>query len=199
MSNLLVSALVAGAVTILIELLAKPYTELRKDRLLRSSRERDEAIQSLTAYSTRVKYLNYMAGEDDRFRQELDSLEESLREISTSKVHALESMPRAINDLLHGDFGRSSAFIDVLRFLSQNIPRIDHRSEESDEKRKIDRMYMSLQRDMADFAETPLEYLRTPKWRVAKRLSIKRKAVEEQVRRSERYEEMRRNETKDTG
>ena len=59
----MVPALVAVLATLLIEFFAKPYLEVRKERLLRAARRRWELVEAIRALEERIHLLGFLVGE----------------------------------------------------------------------------------------------------------------------------------------
>jgi hypothetical protein len=165
--TIVVPALVAALVTLLLEFFAKPYLEVRKERLLRAARRRWELVEAIQAVEERAHLLGFMVGEGEADLLTVEKLIEDLaRDIDRAEELSTgleEQLPDPIVSEMYFATGFYWSTMDRLRACSR-LPEEDRISA-----------YRSELTGEGTFA-LPGVYLLTPKWRVFRRRKLVKRA-----------------------
>ena len=169
--TVVVPALVAVLVTLLIEFFAKPYLEVRKERLLRAARRRWEMVEAIRALEERIHLLGFLVGEGAADLLTIEKVIADLaRDIDRAEELSIgleEELPDPIVLEMYAATGFYGSTVDRLRASSRH-PEEDRISAYSSVLRGGGRTYA-----------LPGTYLLTPKWRVLRRRKHVKRAEDE--------------------
>jgi len=173
--TVLTSALVAAAVTLVIEIFAKPLIEVRKDRLLRRSKERDELARAICILSARFQALDIKLLAFKRFGGHLDDVSKALESIEGNPTATLSWLHPSIRRSLFFDIGYTRALIESLFLLHSELRESEHPDDVELANREKD-TYRAFVKEMGLFGMTATAYINTPRWKFLKRWKLRRQA-----------------------
>jgi hypothetical protein len=198
-TTILVSAATAALISLLTELLVRPWLELRKDRILRRDRDRAAFITELIAYSTYIEDAVTVA-RSSTVGVRYETLKELIERTSEFRNKALYVRwgPAPIRDLIEFGLGVTYAkFVGLLAILDDDAMRVQFQGfkepvaranggEEQRFRELTPEEIRLLSRYMAEaffrvidtqgFFTIPVRYFTTPRWHLAQRLSLRRQA-----------------------
>jgi hypothetical protein len=162
---ILVPAVVAAVVTLITELVAQPYVEIHKKRVLRQDDQRQELIDAFRAVDSGVRQLRIDISkdqglgsiEDEEIEGEIEDLDQNIQradDISIS-VHG-RLLPRSLDGLAAWSLGDRKELIRRLRRAS-HLPEGERREH-----------YLNELSSGSDF-DLPIQYMETSRWRPLKR------------------------------
>jgi len=171
--SLVASAAVATGVTLFIEVTAKPWLELRKDRILRRSRDVESLVAQLLAIEGAVitaKSKLTSIWEPGEFLRDLDGKVAALR----SQKSLGGSMPRPLRLLLVRGLGLIAGFVAVAAIVYVSFEEEFGASPLTDtHARRATGDTLAL---VDEVIRLPLQYLMTPKYRILKRRELIKRA-----------------------
>ncbi|MFF9116248.1 hypothetical protein ACF09Y_11700 [Streptomyces massasporeus] len=164
----------AAAISILVELTAKPWTERRKERLLRVARERDEQIAQLAYLETKYRTAPYRLGTVWDVNSLLRELDEDLAKYSNQHLLVGDWASKPVRDLLSIGLGVTRGMV------AASVVVVDHARETMGEGLAAEQYARdstkAVLRLASGFLDVPLRYALTPKWRISKRAALSKQA-----------------------
>jgi hypothetical protein len=165
--SVFIPALVAALVALLIELLAKPHLEVRKERLMRAARRGWELAEAFRAVDVRLETLAWLARQE---KATLATIEKGIidlgREVDeVEQLAPTVELPEPMRAVVDYGIGFFMAVMDELR--SKAALAEDERIAG----------YRSAILSGTDFG-LPTVYLQTPRWHVLRRRRLVRDATD---------------------
>lgn len=171
--SLVASAAVATGVTLFIEVTAKPWLEMRKDRILRRSRDAESLVVQLLAIEGAVvtaKSKLTSVWEPGEFLRDLDEKVTTLR----GQKSLGSSMPKPLRQLLARGLGLISGFVAVAAIVYVSFEEEFGASPLTETyARRATGNTLAL---VHEVIRLPLQYLMTPKYRVFERRALIKQA-----------------------
>ncbi|MFF0792745.1 hypothetical protein [Streptomyces spiralis] len=153
----------AAAVSIFVELTAKPWTERRKERLLRVARERDEQIAQLAYLEAKYRTAPYRLGTVWDVNSLLRELDEDLAKYSNQHLLVGDWASKPVRDLLSIGLGVTRGMV------AASVVVVDHARETMGEGPAAEQYARdstkAVLRLASGFLEVPLRYALTSKWK----------------------------------
>ena len=181
----LVSAGVAAGVSLSIDAVAKPWLELRKDRIVRRGRDKDEFVSDLFAYFAHLEQVRVLANNDvlgglsvtvkDAYQQTIATMERAKR---------ATWLPKPVLRLVLGALAGAQAKFHSMAIALDHPTRAKPPAVFPELTQKIRHevsqeiaMDILEKLDVLASFEIPLKYVGTPGWRLIRRLILRRRAV----------------------
>jgi hypothetical protein len=184
LATLLVSAGVAASTTVVIEFVAKPSLDARRERILERRRARRELIKRFTVLTTRIQDGDRRIGgtRDDW----LDVLLQDVQSVADERRLLAEFFPRELAKLLDSQIGYAQGLLNGGRIIrGDGYADTVVLPSGLTVREALSRMVSEAENSFV----LPLQYLRTSSWRLVskRRLVVSaRRTVAEENARSER-------------
>jgi hypothetical protein len=174
-ATILTSAGVAASTTLLIEFVAKPRLEIRKDRILQRFRDKESVLKQLTALSDRLTFAGLESVIGTKSPQDIvESLYEGLRTLSAQQCVLSEYCPPALFQLVEYELIDATTTVNLLGLIYR---RAENRSGDGTIPWGVTEVAMTaLSANLGHFGWTAA-FLRLPRWRWMRRCDILRAAT----------------------
>ena len=158
---LLASSLVAAGTTIAVEVVAKPWLEVRKDRIVRGVRERAEISFELYAIQQHLQGLSiiYHFDDQDKLYRELIEIRAILRRLQNLPLENFAWLGISMAILCRSVLGYITAMIDTPEIFD---PRKAFDGE-------VQRLFEKSLSDLRFSLDLPVGYALTPRYRYFRR------------------------------
>jgi hypothetical protein len=164
--SIVVAAIVATLVTTIIEFLAKPFFEVRKERVLAKHKAVWELERALRLFTTRLGRASLPIGLEGDSKAISDFalyLSDEAREIENRVVTCEGSIPKSVAGSIHYGLGFHAALVDVADLIA--------RSDLTDAHRAL--VIEFIVNALGTNFDQPADYFATSSWRVFRRLNLR--------------------------